>query len=88
MLPFYLIPIKIRAPLNFARVIFAHSQILRPCNFRAPLSYYKVAVFHLFAGFFSPFNFCAFLLRELPNLIFAQAGCAKIKGAQTLMGIR
>ena len=35
----YLIPIKIRATLNFAPLIFAHPQISRLFNFRAPLFY-------------------------------------------------
>ena len=71
----YLIPIKIRAPLIFAPLIFAplifaHPQILRPFNFRAPLLYCKFAVFSLICGIFSPFNLCAFVLRELAHFNF------------------
>ena len=67
----YLILIKIRAPLNFAPLIFAHPQILRPFNFRAPLFYCKFAVFSFIRGIFSsPFNFRAFILRELAPLNF------------------
>ena len=72
----YLIPIKIRAPLNFAPLIFAplifaHPQISRPFNFRAPLYYCKFAVFSFISGIFSSlFNFRAFLLRELAPFNF------------------
>jgi len=71
-----LIPIKISAPLNFAALIVAplistHPQILRHFNFRAPLLYCKVAVFSFIRGIFSsPFNFRAFILRELAPLNF------------------
>ena len=77
----YLIPIKIRAPLNFAPLIFAppifapliftHFQILCPFNFRAPLFYCKFAVFSFIRGIFpTPFNFHAFVLRELAPFNF------------------
>ena len=62
----YLIHTKIRAPLNFAHLIFAHPQISRPFNFCAPLFYCKFAHFSFIRGIVSsPFNFCAFVLREL-----------------------
>ena len=67
----YLIPIEIRAPLNFSPLIFAHPQISRPFNFRAPLFYCKFVVFSFICGIFSsPFNFRAFALRELSSLKF------------------
>ena len=90
----YLIPIKIRAPLNlapllFAPLIFAHPQISRPFIFRAPLFYCKFAVFHSLVAFFlHPLIFAHSYCANLLPLIFAQARCAKIKGARILMGIR
>ena len=90
----YLIPIKIRAPLNFAPLIFAPSlfaspQILRLFNFRAPLFTVNVPFFHSFVALLLvllilALLYCANLLR----LIFAQARCAKNKGARILKGIR
>ena len=61
----YLIPIEIRAPLNFAPSIFAplisaHPQISRPSNFCASLFYCKFAVFLFIRGSLStPLNFRA-----------------------------
>ena len=54
---YYLVPIKVGAPLNFtplifAALIFAHPQISRPFNFWAPLFYCKSAVFHSFMAFY------------------------------------
>ena len=71
----YLISIKICAPLDFAPLIFAplmftHLQILCPFNFRSPLFYCKFAFFRSFVTFFSPFDFRAFLLRELAPFNF------------------
>ena len=77
----YLISIKNRvpsnfaplifAPLIFAPLIFAHFPILRPINLCAPLFYCEFTVFHSFvAFFFSPLNFCAFVLRESAPLNF------------------
>ena len=67
----YLIPINIRAPLNFTPLIFAHPQILRPLNFREPLFYRKFGLFSFIRGIFSsPFNFRAFALRELAPFNF------------------
>ena len=68
--------LKICAPFNFPPQIFAHPQSPGPFNFCPPLFYCKFAVF--------PFIRVIF---PLP-LIFAQARCAKIKGARILMGIR
>ena len=73
---YYLIRIKIHVPLNletfiFAPLFFVHSQILRPFNFRAPLSYCKFAVFSFICSIFSsPFNFSAYLLRKLAPFNF------------------
>ena len=90
----YLIPIKIRALLNFAPLIFAplifvHPQISRPFNFRASLFYYNLPFFHSFVALFLlhlifAHSHCVNLL----PLISAEARCAKIKWAQILMGIR
>ena len=78
----YLIPIKIRAPLNFAPLIFAHPQISCPFNFCAPLFYCKFAVFSFIRGIFLlPLIFDH---SNLLPLIFAQPRCAKIKGARIL----
>ena len=76
LLAIYLIPIKIRATLNFASLIFtplivAHPQISCLFNLRAPLFYRKFTVFSFIRGTFSsPFNFCAFILRELAPFNF------------------
>ena len=72
---FYLIPIKIPAPFDFAPLILTPSifaplifvcpQISRPFNFCTPLFYCKFAVFSFIRGIFSSlFNFreCAILL--------------------------
>ena len=67
----YLIPIKIRAPLNLAPLICPHPQISRPFNFHAPLFYFKFAGFLFIRRIFSsPFNFRAFVLRELASFNF------------------
>ena len=85
----YPIPIKIRAPLKFAPLIFAHPQISCPFNFGAPLFYCKFAFFHSFVAFFLlPLIFAHSYCANLIPLIFAQARCANIKGARILMGIR
>ena len=66
---YYLIPIKIRAPLNFEHLDFSHPQIPLPFTFRAPLFYCKFAIISFIRGIFSPpFNFHAFVLRELAPL--------------------
>ena len=87
----YLIPIKIRAPLNFAPLIFApliftHLQNLRPFDFHAPLFYSKFAILSFI--FSPPLIFALSYCAKLLPIIFAQARCTKIKGAQILMGIR
>ena len=67
----YLIPNKIRDPLDFPPLIFSHPQISCPFNFRAPLFYCKFDVFSFIRGIFSfPFNFCAFVLRKLTSFHF------------------
>ena len=68
----YLIPIKIRVPLNFAPLISAHPQISRPFNFRPPLFYCEFAIFFAHCSILScPFNFRAFVLRELAPFNFS-----------------
>ena len=70
----YLILIRIHlsfAPLIFTPLIFAHHQISRPFNFRAPLFYCEFAVFLFICGIISsPLNFRAFGLRELAPFNF------------------
>ena len=66
----YLIPIKIRALLNFAPLIFAH-----------PYFTVNLPFFHSFVVFFLlPFIFTLSYCANLLPLIFAQAKCTKIKG--------
>ena len=68
---YYLIPIKIRAPLNFALLIFVHPRILRPFDFCARLFYCKFAGFSFIPSIFSsPFNFRSLVLRELAPFNF------------------
>ena len=73
---YYLIPIKIRAPLNFALLIFVHPRILRPFDFCARLFYCKFAVFHSVVAFcLLPLIFAhSYCANSLP-LIFTQARC-------------
>ena len=90
----YLIPIKIRAPLNFAPLIsapliFEHPQISPPLIFAHPYFTVNLLFFHSFVVFFLlPLIFAYSHCANLLPLIFAQARCAKIKGARILMGIR
>ena len=75
----YLIPIRVRAPLNFAPLIFA------PLIFAQPYFTVNLPLFHSFLAFFPlplifAYSYCANML----PLIFAQARCAKIKGARIL----
>ena len=85
---FYLIPIKVCAPLNFAPLIFAplifaHPQSSRPFDFRAPLFCCKFAVFHSFVAFFLlPLIFAHLYCANLLPLIFVQDKCANIKGRE------
>ena len=84
-----LFPLKFAPPLNFAPLIFAHPQISRPLNFRAPFLYCKFAVFSFIRDIFLlPLIFAHSYCTNFLPLIFAQARCAEIKGAQILMGIR
>ena len=50
----YLIPIKIRVPLNFASLIFAILRFRAPLIFVHPYSTVHLPFFHLFVAFFSP----------------------------------
>ena len=78
----------IRAPLNFAPLIFVHPLISHLPYFPAPLFYCKFTVFSFICGILSsPFNFGAFVLCELAPFNF-QSRCAEIKGAQILMRIK
>ena len=86
----YLIPIKIRAPLNFAPSIFASLNFRAPSDFRAPLIFahpsftVNLQFFHSFVEYF----LLPLIFPHLHPLIFVQTRCAKIKGVQILMGIR
>ena len=61
----YLIPIKIRAPLNFRAFNFRASNLREPSDF-TPI-FCKFAVFSFIRGVFSsPFTFGAIVLRQLP----------------------
>ena len=90
----YLIPIKIRTPLNFAPLIlapliFAHTQISCLLNFCASLYIVNLLFFQSFVTFFPlPLIFAILHCANLLSLIMAQARCMKIKGTQILMGIR
>ena len=64
---------------------FMTIKIRAPLNFRAPLFYCKFAVFHSFvASFRLPLVLAHTYCTNLLPLIFAQARCAKIKGARNL----
>ena len=85
----YLIPVKIRAALNFAPLIFVHPKISRPFNFRAPLSYCQFTVFSFVRGIFlPPLIFAHSYCTNLIPLIFAQTRCPKIEETRILMGKR
>ena len=85
----YHISIKIRAPLNFAPLIFAHPLISRHFNFGARLFYCKFAVLSFIRDIFLlSLIFARSYCGNLLPLIFALTRCAKIKGSQILMGIR
>ena len=97
---YYLVPIKVGAPLNFtplifAALIFAHPQIWRPFNFCAPLIFahphftVNLLFFHSFMAFFLlPLIFALSYCAKLLHLIFEQARCAKIWWVRNVMGMR